>query len=210
MKRRLLAAIWLGVAVSALPGISGAFDFATLDEEIRGSLLAGEVVQLLKRPDETAEVDRRFVTICRLLEGTQREIWEVIHDKEDAELFVDGVLESRVIEADETTILVEQKTEVGGPKGAYSYRLRHTLTPYSRSDFTFVSGEIRDVVGSWWILEGPDEKRCLVVYSLHIDPGRFAPQIVVKRGMRKSMPGTIQAMQREVLRRRESGRNERE
>ena len=187
-----------------------AFDYESLDLETRDSLLKGDVVSLAKRPDESGAADKRFVTMAQLLAGTRRELWEVIHDKEDAELFVDGVLESKVIESSETEILVEQKTQVGGPKGAYHYQLRHTLTPHSRSDFKFVTGEMRDVIGSWWILDGPDEERCLVVYSLHIDPGRFAPQIVVKRGMRKSMPGTLNSMQREVLKRRKTSRNETE
>lgn len=187
-----------------------AFDYESLDLETRDSLLKGDVVSLAKRPDESGAADKRFVTLAQLLAGTRRELWEVIHDKEDAELFVDGVLESKVIESSETEILVEQKTQVGGPKGAYHYQLRHTLTPHSRSDFKFVTGEMRDVIGSWWILDGPDEERCLVVYSLHIDPGRFAPQIVVKRGMRKSMPGTLKSMQREVLKRRKTSRNETE
>ncbi|MDF1657844.1 MAG: SRPBCC family protein [Verrucomicrobiales bacterium] len=188
--------------------MASAFDYESLEEEIKARLRKGEVVTLSKRPDETADPDKRFVTLAQLLDGTQRELWDVIHDKEDAELFVDGVLESKVIESSETEILVEQKTRVGGPKGAYYYQLRHTLTPFSRSDFEFVTGEMRDVIGSWWILDGPDEKRCLVVYTLHIDPGIFAPQIVVKRGMKKSMPGTLKSMQREVLKRRETNRNE--
>lgn len=209
MKRRH-AGYWFGILILVCSSTIFAFDYETLDPETKEALLEGEVVPLTKRPDETLEVDKRFVTLAQVLEGTQRELWEVIHDKEDAELFVDGVLESKVIEASETEILVEQKTRVGGPKGAYYYQLRHKLTPYSRSDFKFVTGEMRDVIGSWWILDGPDEERSLVVYSLHIDPGIFAPQIVVKRGMKKSMPGTLKSMQREVLKRRESNRNENE
>ncbi|MEM7600764.1 MAG: SRPBCC family protein [Verrucomicrobiota bacterium] len=187
-----------------------AFDYKSLAQEVKDGLLTGEVVSLEKRPDEDLEVDKRFITLAQILEGTQREIWEVIHDKEDAELFVDGVLESRVIEESENEILVAQKTQVGGPKGAYHYQLRHKLTPFFRSDFKFVTGEMRDVIGSWWILDGPDVDHSLVVYSLHIDPGFFAPQIVVKRGMRKSMPGTLRSMQREVLKRRELERNKTE
>ncbi len=193
-----------------LSTLASGFDYESLDEAIQSKLLKGEVAHLTMRPDETTDPDKRFVTLAQLLEGTQREIWDVIHDKEDAELFVDGVLESKVIESSETEILVEQKTHVGGPKGSYYYQLRHTLTPYSQSDFKFVTGEMRNVIGSWFIFAGPDEKRCLVVYSLHIDPGRFAPQIVVKRGMKKSMPGTLKSMQSEVLKRRETSRNETE
>ncbi|MDF1825250.1 MAG: SRPBCC family protein [Verrucomicrobiales bacterium] len=209
MKRRY-AGVWFMLLTVGISPRLDAFDYETLDSGVKESLLKGEVVALSKRPDETGEADKRFVTLAQVLEGTRRELWDVIHDKEDAELFVDGVLESKVIESSGTEILVEQKTRVGGPKGAYYYQLRHKLTPYSRSDFKFVSGEMRDVIGSWWIFDGPDEKRSLVVYSLHIDPGIFAPQVVVKGGMRKSMPGTLKSMQREVLRRRESGRNEKE
>lgn len=200
----------MGILILCAPLVAKAIDFETLDEPLQAQLLSGDIVTLAKRPDETSKIDGRFLTLAQLLKGTQKEFWEVIHDKEDAELFVDGVLESKVLEESETEILVEQKTKVGGPKGAYYYQLQHTLTPFHRSDFKFVTGEIKDVLGTWWILEGPEPDQSLVIYSLHIDPGLFAPQFVVKRGMKKSMPGTLQSMQREVLKRRESAGNESE
>ena len=196
------------ILLLGFPGALVGFDYASLEADVQKRLMENEAVVLPQRPDETTTIDKRFVTVAQLLEGTQREIWEVIHDKEDAEKFVDGVVESRVIESSETEILVEQRTKVGGPKGAYYYKLRHKLQPLSRSDFKYVEGEMRDVEGTWWIMEGPAECRCLVIYSLHIDPGVFAPQIVVKRGMKKSMPGTLQSMQKEVLRRRKGTSNE--
>lgn len=204
--------IWglAGIFALLAPLSLSAFDFESLEDSNQEELLAGKVVILEKRPDETTEVDKRFLTIAQMLKGTQREYWEVIHDKEDAELFVDGVLESKVLEENENEILVEQKTKVGGPKGAYYYQLRHKLTPFTRSDFEFVTGEIRNVLGTWWILEGPKPGQSLVIYSLHIDPGMFAPQIVVKRGMKKSMPGTLRSMEREVQKRKDSDSNETE
>lgn len=203
---------WCGFGLLCLlaPLAVDAVDFESFDEDSKKQLLSGNIVTLKKRPDESSEVDARFLTLAQLLKGTQKEFWEVIHDKEDAELFVDGVLESKVLEETETEILVEQKTKVGGPKGAYYYQLRHTLTPFHRSDFEFVTGEMKDVLGTWWIIKGPEPDQSLVIYSLHIDPGMFAPQFVVKRGMKKSMPGTLRSMQREVLKRRESDSNESE
>ncbi|MDF1861526.1 MAG: SRPBCC family protein [Verrucomicrobiales bacterium] len=175
--------------------------FSRLPEEAKKGLREGNAVVLERRPDETAEIDKRFVTMAKLLTGTRSLIWEVIHDKEDAEKFLDGVLESKVLEKGENEILVAQKTHVGGPKGAYRYTLRHKLEPMKRADFSFVEGEIKNVLGSWWIYEAPDPEVMLVVYSLHIDPGVFAPQFVVKRGMRKTIPATLASIQKEVTRR---------
>jgi len=193
------------VLLALTPGAGGAEDPPAVDPESRKKLEAGEYVVLARRPDEKDSVDHRFVTIGAIVEGTQREIWDVINDKEHAADFIDGVLESKVIEREGNRILVEQRTQVGGPKGSYRYRLTHQLTPMSRADFTYAGGELRDVLGSWWILEGTAPSNRLVVYSLHIDPGFLAPQLVVKSGMKKSMPGTIKSIAREVLRRRNKG-----
>lgn len=198
--RALLGGIAAFLAVSG-PQLS-AQNFLEFDEAQQTGFTKGEVLILALRPGEVAP-NGKFVTVAQILEGTREEIWSVINDKEGAEKFVDGVLESKVLKREENRILVEQLTKVGGPKGAYRYRLWHTLTPMTRADFSYDGGEIKDIEGSWWIFEGNDEEHCLVIYSLHIHPGFFAPQTIVKHGMKKSMPGTLASMQKEVLRRRE-------
>ncbi len=175
--------------------------YAGYSEAAKKRLGAGEVLLLPQRPEETEETDKRFVTMAKLLAGSREMIWNVIHDKEGAEKFLDGVLESKVISKGENEMVVVQKTHVGGPKGSYRYTLLHKLQPMKRADFTFVKGEIRNVIGTWWIFEGPDPEHLLVVYSLHIDPGAFAPQFVVKRGMKKTIPATLSSIEKEVKRR---------
>ena len=184
-----------GVAVpeDAAPG----FDAAQI-----AKLAAGETLLLSHRPDEEGKnADDRFVTTARYFRGSRERIWEAINDKENAAAFIDGVLESKVIEREGNRILVEQRTRVGGPKGDYRYRLEHVLTPMSRAIFTYEGGELKDVEGGWWIFDGPDGETFLVVYSLRIDAGFFAPQSLVRSGMKKSMPKTMDAIAREVVRR---------
>ena len=199
MIRPLKVSLALLVGLMATYGI--AEEFPWLGKEQRTQLDSGQFVVLGQRPDETDSIDHRFVTVAKTVTGSRQVIWEVINDKENAADFIEGVLESKVIERGENRILVEQLTHVGGPKGSYRYRLLHELTPMSRADFTYAGGELRNVLGSWWIFDGPDSSTFLVVYSLHIDPGFLAPQVVVKSGMRKSMPKTIQAIADEVTRR---------
>lgn len=194
--------VFLSVLVLVVPSPALSEDFSWLGEESRRQLDSGQFVVLGQRPDETDTIDDRFVTVAKIVDGSRQGIWEVINDKENAADFIEGVLESKVIERAENRVLVEQLTHVGGPKGSYRYRLWHALTPMTRADFTYAGGELRNVLGSWWIFDGAEPSACLVVYSLHIDPGFLAPQIVVKSGMRKSMPKTIQAIADEVARRR--------
>lgn len=172
-----------------------------LSADQKAKLAAGETVILSLRPDEKAKADSRFVTVARQIPCRRSLVWEVVDDKENATDFLDGVLESKVIEREGNTILVEQVTHVGGPKGSYRYRLKHTLHPYNRADFSYAGGELKDVEGTWWFYDGPKEDTCILVYSLHIDASIFAPQFVVKRGMRKSMPGTMRCVYEEAVRR---------
>lgn len=174
----------------------------TFDDARGKRLAAGECLVLDLRPDETAASrDARFVTVARLVQGSRKTIWETINDKDRAADFLDGVLESKVLERQGNTLLVEQLTRVGGPKGSYRYRLRHVLQPMARADFTYAGGELKDVEGAWWIFDGPAPGTCLVVYALHIDAGLFAPQAIVKAGMRKSMPKAVEGIAKEVARR---------
>lgn len=194
--RSILFSLVLTAAVPA-----SADDVPRLEETAMRQLSAGDCLVLDHRPDEKGKPDERFVTTARYIEGTRETIWEVIHDKEHAAEFLEGVLESKLLEKDGNRLLVEQRTHVGGPKGSYLYRLRHELTPMTKATFTYVGGELKDVEGAWWIFDGPAPDRCLVVYSLHIDAGFFAPQAIVKAGMRKTMPKTMASIAREVARR---------
>lgn len=192
----------VGLAVLLSLSALSAEEIPGIDSDRQARLEAGEHVILEKRPDETDKTDHRFVTVAAIVAGPRKIIWEVINDKENAATFLEGVLESKVIEREGNRILVEQLTHVGGPRGSYRYRLWHELTPMTRADFTYAGGELRNVLGTWWIYDGPDEERCIVVYSLHIDPGLLAPQPVVKAGMRKTMPKTIQSIAKEVAKRK--------
>lgn len=172
--------------------------------EVR-KLEAGECVVLDRRPGETAKTeDSRFTTVAKYVKGSRATIWETINDKENATRFLEGVLESKVVEREGNVLVVEQRTRVGGPKGSYHYRLRHALSPMSHAEFTYAGGELKDVAGAWWIFDGPSPAVHLVLYSLHIDAGFFAPQPVVKAGMRRQMPGTVECIAREVARREAS------
>ena len=203
-----ISIVWFVPAFALLlPGLQ-AWEYTALSEEHRSVLESGEAVIFSSRPDDGAEPDQRFVTAGRLIAGSRDLIWEVLNDKEDAEDFVDGILDSEVLEEEENVLTVKQRTHVGGPKGAYTYTLRYVLTPKSKTEFFYLGGEIKNVTGAWWIFDGPDESTFLVVYALHIDPGVFAPRFVIKQGQKKSMTGTLISMERELKRRQVESKSE--
>lgn len=191
--------ILAGIGTSRL---TYAEDLSSWGPEIKAALLQGQIVSLPHRPGETAgKPDRRFVSMAKIMKAPRQVIWEVVIDKDNTEKFLDGVLESRIISQKENEIILEQKTVAGGPKSSYQYTLKYTLTPMTRAAFTFIKGEIRNVEGAWWILDAHDEQHKLVVYSLHIDPGGFAPQFIVKKGIRNTVPSTLESTEVEVQRR---------
>jgi hypothetical protein len=198
MRVGFISFLFLAASIAPVAAVDPA---PMLDEAQMKRLAAGECLVLDRRPDETGEPDGRFVTTARFIEGSRETIWEVINDKDHASEFLEGVLESKVLEREGNRLLVEQRTHVGGPKGAYRYRLTHELTPMTKATFTYAGGELSDVIGAWWIFDGPNSRGCLVVYSLHIDAGFFAPQAIVKAGMKKTMPRTMASIAKEVARR---------
>ncbi|MAS97162.1 MAG: hypothetical protein CMO55_28560 [Verrucomicrobiales bacterium] len=204
MRRVFLIGFWVSFALLSVASARQPDFLSTVQKK---KLAVGEALILERRPDEKSKPDSRFVTVARQIPCKKHLVWEVVDDKENATDFLDGVLESKVIERKENSILVEQLTHVGGPKGAYRYKLRHNLRPHDRADFAYAGGELKNVIGTWWFYDGPDEDSCIIVYSLHIDAGVFAPQFVVKRGMKKSMPKTLRCVYDEALRRKKLGGN---
>ena len=166
-------------------------------------LSTGEAVLLTHRPDEKEDaIDKRFVNYAILVEAPFAQVWEVVNDKNAAADFMEGVLFSEIKEQEDNEILLEQKTKVGGPKESYHYFVRHFLFRDERYvNFEHAGGELRDILGGWWFYEGKDPGTTVLVYSLHIDAAAFAPQFIVKRGMRKSIPRTMNQMRDESERR---------
>jgi len=173
-------------------------------------LETGEAVMLSRRPDEKkGKEDKKFVNFGILIEAPFAQVWEGVNDKDGAAQFMDGILFSRVKEHEGNEILVEQKTKVGGPKEHYHYFVRHFLHRNGRYvHFEHAGGELRDIQGGWWFYEGRKPGTTILVYSLHIDAAAFAPQFIVKRGMRKSIPRTVDQMRNESERRFSLARGE--
>ena len=183
-------------AEDALPGLSA---------EQHQVLKAGECVQLPRRPDEApgGSIDEKFTTFVIFLPGVSaKEAWDVVNDKEGAVKFWGGILKSKVIEKGTDWMRVEQETAVGGPKKSYHYVVRHRLFPFSKTLFTFEKGDMNDLQGGWWFIEDKEKSGLYLVYSLYIDPGRFAPQFIVRSGMRKSLPETLGYIKAEIFRRK--------
>jgi len=165
-------------------------------------LKAGKVIALELRPGEL-DPNKEFVTVAIETTGTVPETWAVVDDKEHAATFLSGVVESKVLERTPATVVVEQLTKMnGGPKDAYRYTVKHEILAPQRSHFTYVQGELDNFHGCWYIFDGQEPGRSLVVFSLHIDPHFFAPAPILRKGMLKSMPESLLSLAAEIARRK--------
>lgn len=165
-------------------------------------LKEGKVIELELRPGET-EPNKEFVTVAIEAVATVPETWAVVDDKENAASYLSGVVESKVLERSPNTVVVEQLTKMnGGPKDAYRYTVKHEILAPQRSHFTYVQGELDNFHGCWYIFEGQEPGRSLVVFSLHIDPHFFAPAPILRKGMLKSMPESLLSLAAEIARRK--------
>ncbi len=171
----------------------------------KGEVESGQSILMHHRPDESesAAIDKKFTTFAIFLPDVSvKEAWSVVNDKEGAVKFVGGVLKSKIVEKGDGWMVVEQETKIGGPKKSYRYVLKFSLFPHEKALFTYREGEVRDVQGGWWFFERRDKKGMYLVYSLYIDPGIFAPQFIVRSGMKTSLPETLGYMKAEILRRK--------
>ena len=176
-----------------------------LSEQNLKDLRSGKAVMMPRRPDESwgGKIDKKFTTFAIFLPDISvKEAWEVVNDKDGATKFVGGVLKSKILEKGDKWMLIEQETIIGGPKKSYRYVLKYRLSPFERALFTYKEGEVNDVQGGWWFFEEKEKKGMYLIYSLYIDPGLFAPQFIVRSGMKKSLPETLGYMKAEILRRK--------
>jgi len=209
---RFFYAAMAGVFLSAWVGGSGRAQNETGRDQLpefnakqKSELNSGKAILLPHRPDESksGKIDKKFSTFAIFLPDVSvKEAWDVVNDKEGATKFVGGVLKSDVLEKGGNWMLLEQETVIGGPKKSYRYVLKYTLSPHEKALFTYKEGEVNDVQGGWWFFERKEKKGMYLVYSLYIDPGIFAPQFIVRSGMKKSLPETLGYMKAEILRRK--------
>ncbi len=81
----------------------------------------------------------------------------------------------------------------------FNYVVESTYEPCKRIEFWRVGGALRDFRG-YWLFEPRDHgSKTLVTYAMYLDPGFFVPQWIIRQGLKRELPGTLDGIRSRVV-----------
>ncbi len=158
-------------------------------------LAKGEVII---REDQSSHGGGRRVQAAILIDSPVQRVWDVIIDCERAPEFMPDLKSCKFLQRTEDTAIIEQEVKVSRflPKTTYIYR--STYQKFKRIDFKRISGDLKDLEGSWVFESVGGGQQTIVVYSVFLDPGFFAPKWLVREILRKNLPDVLLALRKWV------------
>ncbi len=154
-------------------------------------LASGEVI-VWQDPSDNG--GKRRVHAAVLIDTTAAKIWGILMDCEHTPEFVPGLLNCRYVQRGKDSDVLEQKLKRSWLLPVATYRFRARYEQFRRIDFTRISGDMREFVGSWVLEPADDGRRTLVEYSIYLDPGFLAPQWLVRKMLRKDLTELVSAL----------------
>lgn len=183
----LLLLAWL--AAYAIPG---AAQDRKLDESWidRAVLDKGDVSISLERDGRVS-----LVNAAILIDAPAESIWDVLVACEIAPEYVPNVVACRSLEVidDGRAELFIQTVKPAFFLPSFEHVFRMDYTPYSTIDIDRVSGPIKLLESTWWLVEQPDG-RILLAYTLALDPGIPIPRVFVRATLRRDLPVVLKAV----------------
>lgn len=164
----------------------------------KSKLANGEIVLIPARAKCQFTQGGKYVAGAMIVKQSPKQVWTVLNDPAATPNYLKDMIQAKVISKDSQSIQVEQSMKVSGFRSPFNYVVR-IYPKEAKQTFVMESGKLRAFDGGWWSF--PVEGGTLVVYSLFLDPGRLAPQTIVKRSLTKKIPETMVAVRGEVNRR---------
>lgn len=135
-----------------------------------------------------------------LINSRPDRVWSIVIDPlEFANKIQKHLRQVRIVKRTARTSLQECQVEVAAFFPRIRYEVESFYEPCKRIDFRRVGGMIKDFYG-YWLLEPRDNgKKTLVTYAMFIDPGFFVPQWIMRQGLRRELPVTLNGIRDRAL-----------
>lgn len=87
--------------------------------------------------------------------------------------------------------ILDCQVEVASFLPRFNYVVESVYEPFKRIEFWRVGGGLKDFRG-YWLFEPRDHgNKTLVTYAMYLDPGFFVPQWIIKQGLKRELPETL-------------------
>ena len=138
----------------------------------------GEVVV---RVDESEGAQKGRVQGAILIKALARQIWKVMNDCDGAPEFVPGLGSCKILQHDDQSEVIEHRVKFSWLLPTVTYVFRAEYQEFRRIDFKKLGGELKDLEGTWILEPFNHGQKIYVIYSVHLNPGFFVPQWLVRQ-----------------------------
>jgi coenzyme Q-binding protein COQ10 len=140
----------------------------------------------------------RSVQAAILINSPVQQIWNVIIDCERAPEYIPNLKSCKFLQRGENTAIIEQEVKVSWLLPKITYIYQSIYQKFRRIDFKRISGDLKDLEGSWSLEQADSGQQTIVVYSVFLDPGFFVPKWLVRQTLQKDLPDVLLALRRRV------------
>lgn len=189
--------LYLFIACAGLPMAALAQEPWFEQAGVRERLLERQIVVRKTAPEDAA---RGSVSAAVFIAAPPEAIWIVMTDCARAPSFVPGLKLCRVLDAaqDASWEILEHEVKYSRLLPAVRYVFRADYSRPRSILFHRVSGDLREQEGEWRLEPTADVAGTIVAYQVHLDPGFFIPQGVVRHALRQDVPALLGALRSRV------------
>jgi hypothetical protein len=183
---------FLLLAVTFCPA---AFSETALSAADVKKLEAGEVLM-----DSTVEGSKLpFVQGKILIHSHPDKIWNIIANPLEATKTQKHIKKYRFLKDTPSNSVLDCQVEVASFLPRFNYVVESNYDPFRRIEFWRVGGALKDFRG-YWLLEPRDNgTKTLLTYAMYLDPGFFVPQWIIRQGLRRELPETLDGIRARVI-----------
>lgn len=154
--------------------------------------------EVIVRTDQSDNKNEGRVQAAILIDSPAQQIWDVMIDCDRAPEFVPGLKSCKVLQRDGDTEIIEHKVKFSWLLPKVTYIFQASYHEFKRIDFKRISGDLKDLEGSWVLDEVSGGKQTIVVYTVFLDPGFWVPKSLIRQKLRKNLPNILLALRERV------------
>lgn len=145
--------------------------------------------------DETIN-GKIYCVTSTIVKAKPEQVWQILTDYRHAVNVFPLLKKCEVLENHGSTKIAKHEIAPSGIPDTFEYILELHETAPKLVEWRRISGDFKEVDGSWKLEPANSGKYTLVTYSSHVTGGFLMPQMIIKRQSHIDMPNTLLALKK--------------
>jgi len=145
--------------------------------------------------DETINGKTYYVT-STIVKAKPEQVWQILTDYRHAVNVFPLLKKCEVLENHGSTKIAKHEIAPSGIPDTFEYILEVHETAPKLMEWRRISGDFKEVEGSWKLEPANNGKYTTVTYSSHVTGGFLMPQMIIKRQSHIDMPSTLLSLKK--------------